>query len=191
MLGSAAVVAVTTPVGSLLSGPLMDYLGRRNTCLVTSVPLLLAWLLLPLAAALGPDAGSAPLWLVYASRALAGCGSGLSTAAGVYVSEVAHPSLRPALLCLNSVFVSAGILLTALLGLWVDWPWMALVFAGLSVCSAGVLLLLPESPHWLLNMAPGQQMERRTALARHALRWLNKDDQVMRVVYDVRRSEMI
>ncbi|KAK3916037.1 Facilitated trehalose transporter Tret1 [Frankliniella fusca] len=176
----AAVVAVTTPMGSLLAGPVMDWAGRRAACLAPAAPLVLAWLLLPLAAGPLPGVG-----LVYASRALAGVGAGLSTAAGVYVSEVAHPSLRPALLCLNSVFVAAGILLTACLGAAASWSWLAVVFAALAAASAvAVALLAPESPHWLLSMAPAQQLERRTALARQALRRLNKDERMMEASWD-------
>ncbi|XP_034242973.1 facilitated trehalose transporter Tret1-2 homolog [Thrips palmi] len=176
----AAAVAVTTPVGSLLSGPLMDWLGRRTACMATAAPLVLAWLVLPLAAGPWPVLG-----LVYASRAMAGAASGLSTAAIVYVSEVAHPSLRPALLCLNSVSVAAGILLTACLGTVMPWGWMAVVFAATAAASMLALLLLaPESPHWLLSMAPGKQMEQRAALARRSLRRLYKDDEMMEACWD-------
>ncbi|XP_034242759.1 solute carrier family 2, facilitated glucose transporter member 8-like [Thrips palmi] len=176
----AAAVAVTTPVGSLLSGPLMDWLGRRSACMVTAVPLFLAWVVLPLAAGPWPVLG-----IVYLARVLAGVGAGLSTAAGVYVSEVAHPSLRPALLCLNSVSVAAGILLTACLGTVMPWGWMAVVFAATAAASMLALLLLaPESPHWLLSMAPGKQMEQRAALARRSLRRLYKDDEMMEACWD-------
>ncbi|XP_052126907.1 facilitated trehalose transporter Tret1-like [Frankliniella occidentalis] len=176
----AAVVAVTTPMGSLAAGPIMDWAGRRAACLAAAAPLVLAWLLLPLAAGVFPGVG-----LVYVSRALAGIGAGLSTAAGVYVSEVAHPSLRPALLCLNSVFVAAGILLTACMGAGMPWSWMGVVFAGVAAASGvAVVLLAPESPHWLLSMAPGQQLERRTALARQALHRLNKDERLMEASWD-------
>lgn len=176
----AAVVAVTTPVGSLAAGPLMDWAGRRAACLAPAVPLVVAWLLVPLAAGPVPKVS-----LVYAARALAGVAAGLTTAAGVYVSEVAHPALRPALLCLNSVFVSAGILMTACLGAAMSWGWMGAVFAVVAAVSGvATLLLAPESPHWLLSMAPGRQVERRTALARRALRRLNKDDRVMESSWD-------
>lgn len=103
----------------------------------------------------------------------------------MFSSQVAHPSLRPALLCLNSVFVAAGILLTACLGMALHWGWVALVFAATAAASALALLLAcPESPHWLLNMAPGRQLEQRAALARAALRRLNRDAAVMEEAWE-------
>lgn len=59
------------------------------------------------------------------------------------------------LLCLNSVFVSLGILLTNVLGVCLPWRVVAGLFGVLSVLSAvAIALYIPESPHWLLTFHP-------------------------------------
>lgn len=42
-LFAASVHSLATPFGSLISGPLADYLGRRKTLLVSVIPLFLGW----------------------------------------------------------------------------------------------------------------------------------------------------
>ncbi|EDW04328.1 GH12949 [Drosophila grimshawi] len=39
----ASVHSLATPIGSLMSGPLADYLGRRKTLLVSAIPLFFGW----------------------------------------------------------------------------------------------------------------------------------------------------
>lgn len=43
---SASVHSIMTPVGSILSGPMMDYWGRRRTLQVAVVPMVTGWLLM-------------------------------------------------------------------------------------------------------------------------------------------------
>jgi len=68
ILVSASIVTITTPVGSLLSGYLMDRLGRKTSCLITAVPLAAAWLI--------AGCVTSEVYLLFISRALAGFGSG-------------------------------------------------------------------------------------------------------------------
>lgn len=111
-------------------------------------------------------------WL-YAARLMCGMAGGLSTVAIIYVSEVADPSLRPALLGLNSVYVSLGILVTSVLGLFFEWRRISQIFAGMTVLSAVLLMLMPESPRWLrtFRVADVQRQQR-------AMRWLYRTEEV-------------
>lgn len=141
------------PVGSFISGPLMDKLGRRRLSALSGIPFICAWA----AAAFA----TRPLHL-YISRILAGLGAGFSTVCLVYCSELAHPSYRPMLLGLNSVFVSLGILVTCSLGVQVGWRLQAGIYLLLSLVTVVLHWPLPESPYWL----------RDTAAAEKALAWL-------------------
>jgi len=46
---AASVHSLATPFGSLLSGPLADYLGRRRTLIISVIPLLFGWSTLAIA----------------------------------------------------------------------------------------------------------------------------------------------
>jgi Sugar (and other) transporter len=61
--------------------------------------------------------------------------AGLTTVALVYVSEISSPKYRGMLLCLNSVAVSLGILVTYLLNIYLGWRTIGLVYAALSALS--------------------------------------------------------
>lgn len=109
--------------------------------------------------------------------------AGLSTVALVYVSEVTNPQIRPMLLCLNSVFVSFGILLTCVLAQWFSWRGMAVWFGVLAASSFVVLWLLPESPHWLASYK-----QNKVDSLEKAVRWFNRHPQVMSKCCDIEMS---
>lgn len=142
----ASTVTLSTPVGALAAGPLMDYWGRRTTARIACLPFVIAWSMMAL---------SSSVTILCLGRFLAGIGGGLTTVALVYVSECSHPLLRPALLCLNSVAVSLGVLGTYVAyAVLPSWRWLAWCCAALALISLG-LLCAPggfgpvESPHWL------------------------------------------
>lgn len=98
------------------------------------------------------------LTMIYLARILCGIGAGLSTLSVVYVSEISDPHIRPALLCLNSVYVSLGILLTSALGMFFEWRFIAVMFVGITLASSLLLLFIPESPHWLITFRPKEEL---------------------------------
>lgn len=114
---------ISLPVGSLLAGPLMDRFGRKPICILTCVPSILSWLLIIFAPSL-PQ--------IYTGRIIAGISAGMSSVSVVYVLEITHPKIRGMMLCLNSVFVSLGILLVCILALLLDWRKIAMVFTALT-----------------------------------------------------------
>ncbi|XP_037917337.1 facilitated trehalose transporter Tret1-like isoform X1 [Hermetia illucens] len=160
----ASLVTISLPLGSLAVGPLMDRFGRKALLIATCIPFFACWLLI------GTAKG---IYTIYIARVLAGASAGLTTVALVYTSEVTHPKMRPMLLGLNSVFVSFGILLTCFLSLFFTWRTIAFIFAGISGASIFCLLLLPESPYWVITFRENQ-----LDLARRSIRWIYKDARV-------------
>lgn len=43
---AASIHSLATPIGSLLSGPLLEMLGRRNSLQLATVPLCIGWLVI-------------------------------------------------------------------------------------------------------------------------------------------------
>ncbi|AMD21307.1 HER028Cp [Eremothecium sinecaudum] len=133
--------------GALYSGILADRLGRRGISLLNCVFTTLGSLFM--------FCSNSYAALVF-GRMLAGlgCGSGVIIAA-LYVNEVAPRSLRGSLGTFNQILINTGILLTQGLALlWANslqWRWILLSAVVIGVASAGLLLLVDESPRWLAS----------------------------------------
>ncbi|XP_046672415.1 facilitated trehalose transporter Tret1-like isoform X3 [Homalodisca vitripennis] len=170
----ASLMAIATPVGALVCGPFMDLLGRRLFSVIATVPIILSWFILVLM----PNS----VWLLYVARVLAGFGGGLTTVSIVYISEISNAAWRPMLLCLNSVFVSLGILLTNILGVCLPWRVVALSAGCLTLTSAAAILAYnPESPYWLLTFSPS---EKNFEQAKKSLRFLYPNQQMFAMEWD-------
>lgn len=74
------------PLGSLLSGPLLDYFGRKKALFIVNIPHVMAWLLMHFA------------WDVpslFIANALLGIGTGVMEAPSVtYVGEIWYVLLK-------------------------------------------------------------------------------------------------
>lgn len=172
----ASLVTITLPIGSLMVGPLMDKFGRKTVCIALCIPTMISWILL---------IASESLAMIYAARTVAGITAGLTSVGLVYVIEITHPRVRAMLLCLNSVFVSLGILLTCLFALWFEWRMIAMIFLALNIGIFLALFVVPESPYWLVCFADGFVDPERMAKAERSLRWLNPRDEVIIILNSV------
>ena len=134
-------------VGSLLSGSFADYFGRRKLLIITS----LIFIVGTIGSAM---AFSIPSLII--SRFVVGLAIGIASfAAPLYISEVAPPERRGALVSLNQLAITVGILLAY----FVDMAYSSklhnwrLMF-GFGVIPAVILffgmLCLPKSPRWLV-----------------------------------------
>lgn len=147
----------------------MDKFGRKMVCLFSCVPAIISWILFIFAKS---------IITIYTARFIAGIAAGLTTTSLIYISELSHPQIRPMLLCLNSVFVSLGILITCCLAVLLDWHKMAIVFLALECCIFFALFFVPESPYWLACFGSGMLDEKRIREMKHSLMRLNRRQKV-------------
>ncbi|XP_059058729.1 facilitated trehalose transporter Tret1-like [Achroia grisella] len=153
------------PFGSLFSGPLLDYFGRKRALFLVNIPHVVAWLLMHYA------------WNVpslFIANALLGIGTGIMEAPSItYVGEVSDPSLRGFLTTLTNGFTSTGIFVAYLLGTVLPWRQAALVALVVPLLTMLLVLFVPETPVWLLSK--GRKKEALQSLCR--LRgWVNPED---------------
>ncbi|KAK3908190.1 Facilitated trehalose transporter Tret1, partial [Frankliniella fusca] len=144
--------SASTPLGTILSGPLMDRLGR-NRALQVATPIIVAgWAMLGLAQNHA---------MVLVGRALCGAAVGMMAAPSqVFLGEMSEPRMRGILVGVPFVSYSIGILYVFLLGSLLPWRYMCAVAAAPIIVAAGCLYFLPESPVWLVRQGRLEQAQR-------------------------------
>ncbi|XP_023947081.1 facilitated trehalose transporter Tret1 [Bicyclus anynana] len=154
----ASLSSAGTPIGCILSGYLMDNIGRRRTLILTEVPLILGWILIAFAQ-------NVPM--IYVGRLLVGLGSGMVGApARVYTCEVSQPHLRGMLGAMASVGVSTGVLIQYVIGSVTSWNILAGLSATVPILSLLGMLFLPETPNYLLTQDNAVKAEKALAKLR-------------------------
>src|SRR3712207_4486848 len=153
-----STLLVGAVVGALSGGPLSDRVGRRPTALLAAVIFGAG----ALAVAFAPSVA-----FIIFGRFLLGLGVGLaSMIVPLYIAEIAPADRRGALVSLNQLMITIGILLSYIVGVIFTpiegWRYMF----GVALIPALVLGIgmfrLPESPRWLFNV--GQTEKSRAVL---------------------------
>ncbi|MFY7827567.1 MAG: sugar porter family MFS transporter [Flectobacillus sp.] len=145
---TVSIALIGTVLGSLLGGIPAQQYGRRFTLLLIAIFYLVA--------ALGT--AFAPNWSIFLLfRFLGGLGVGISSVvAPMYISEIAPPSKRGRLVAMFQFNVVLGILMAYLSNFLLSevfteaWRWMLGIQALPSLLFIVTVLLIPESPRWLV-----------------------------------------
>ncbi|KAI8036238.1 solute carrier family 2, facilitated glucose transporter member 6 [Drosophila gunungcola] len=146
----ASVNALSAPLGGLLSGFLLDRIGRKKSLIVLNVLTILAWILL---ATPSQSNSEAFFWQLIVSRFILGIGMGLASAPpGVYAAEISVPKTRGSLILGTSISVAGGITILYGIGYCIrdDFRLIALICCGYQLVALLCVLPLPESHCWLL-----------------------------------------
>lgn len=165
---TASFGAITNPVGSILSGVFAEYLGRKVSIQISTVPFIIGWLLI---------AASTNIWTLYVGRLITGiaggiavfffcfyffsvnrtkfvtrkCFSGMSSACYTYVSEISTPKYRGILQAVGPASASFGILFTYVMGWCFKWNLVSLICTSFGVFTLISMMFVPESPAKLLK----------------------------------------
>jgi sugar porter (SP) family MFS transporter len=166
-------------IGALACGPLSDRFGRRIVILVAAIVFGVG----ALVAALAPNVAT-----LVGGRVILGLAVGMaSVVVPLYIAEMAPPDIRGALVTLNQLMITIGILVAygvnAATAPFEAWRW-ALGVALVPAVALGVgMIFLPESPRWL--MTQGAVDRARTVLG--TLR--TEDEQVEREMREIQEAE--
>ncbi len=134
-------------VGAFLAGRLSDRLGRKRLILLTAATFVVGII----GASLAPEAIS-----LVAFRVIIGLGVGsASVVVPLYIGEIAPPDIRGALVSLNQLAITIGILSSQLIAYFLtttgQWRTMVALAAIPSVVLGLGMLRQPESPAWLVE----------------------------------------
>lgn len=165
-------------IASPLSGRLTDHFGRRRLMLITSGLFIVGTTIAAFAAS---------VYGIIAGRLLIGFAIGMGAyTAPLYIAEVAPFEYRGALVTLNQLAITIGILFSyiinyAFTNIDGSWRWMfGIGFVPALLLGLG-MMFLPESPRWLVKQNRPQE-------ARNILRQLRKTQDIEEEVTDIQRS---
>ncbi|KAF0301605.1 Facilitated trehalose transporter Tret1 [Amphibalanus amphitrite] len=149
----ASAHTLSAAVCSTMGGMAVHHLGPRRVLLLQALPTIAGWLMQALA-------NGYPLLLV--GRCLVGGVTGFSLSAGqVYLGESSSPQIRGRLVCIIGFFNNLGSIICYVVGYLLPWRWVpaAYIIVFLLPSSVG-MLLVPESPYWLLGKQKHQRARR-------------------------------
>ncbi|KAF2891647.1 hypothetical protein ILUMI_14526, partial [Ignelater luminosus] len=128
--------------GSILSGLLLDRIGRKYVILLTSIPFIISWIMIAYARS---------VTILIVARYLAGISDGLICCSlPVYFGEIANPKIRGLLGSAVSVAWIFGILVANVVGSYRSITDSALVSLIMPILLLLTFPCLPESPYCLL-----------------------------------------
>ena len=132
-------------IGALMSGPMSDAYGRRSMMLSSAAAFMVGSSCSAMAMNL--------IWLIV-GRVIVGFAIGVASySAPLYISEIAPKRIRGALVILNTIMVTGGIVLAYVVDLLLApihaWRWMLGFGIFPAILLAFGLLFLPNSPRWL------------------------------------------
>lgn len=158
---ASGCVLIGCATGVLMVGPISDRFGRKKALLLAAALFLIS----AIGTALPRD-----IWTFILFRWLGGIGIGIaSMSTPMYIAEIAPAHLRGRLVSVNQIAIVGGILLVYFVNYFIarcgdqawneafGWRWMFASGILPSVAFALLLLRIPESPRWLVEMGRVEQ----------------------------------
>lgn len=143
-----SAVLIGAVIGAAFSGALADRFGRRKVIIITAV--------LFSAGAAGA-AFASHVWMIIAFRVMIGMAIGVASyTAPLYISEISPPEARGALVSLNQLMITCGIVVSYLVDYMLatannEWRWMFGLGAIPGIILIVGMIALSESPRWLVS----------------------------------------
>lgn len=164
--------------GSLLSGRLTDQFGRKRLMLMVAILFVAGTATAALATAINT---------IIVGRFFIGIAIGIGTyTAPLYIAEISPPALRGRLVSLNQLAITIGILCSYIINYVFSstggsWRWMFSIGLIPSLLLLIGMIVLPESPRWLI-------CQKRTEEATRILHKLRGSKGVAQEVKDIQSS---
>ncbi|XP_061625135.1 solute carrier family 2, facilitated glucose transporter member 8 [Phyllopteryx taeniolatus] len=146
-----SVVTLGAAAGGLLTGWMVDKVGRKLMLMFCSLPFVFGFTVI---------IAAHNVWMLYAGRILTGLASGgASLVVPLYISEMAHERVRGMLGSCVQLMVVFGIMGAYVAGLFVDWRWLAVCGAVPPTLLIASMCFMPETPRFLLSQGKRREAE--------------------------------
>ncbi|XP_015595543.1 facilitated trehalose transporter Tret1 [Cephus cinctus] len=150
-------------IGTIITVPMQDIIGRKKSLLISSVPLFFTWIFFTIANSVS--------W-IYAARLCGGISSGiLWSVLAVLLGEIADPEIRGAVIFLNVNACSVGTLIGNIMGPYVSLEVFSYVCLIPIILFVGLFILLPDSPYYYMERKDVENAEK-------SLKWYRRREDV-------------
>jgi len=138
------ISAIGMIFGSLLAAPMSNAIGRKPTCIGgIGIVFAVAYLLFVI---------PFDVSMLYLARLLMGMGLGVSQSIStVYIAEISTPNVRGNLAVIPAMTGCLGVVTCQVLAKFLQWQDLAIVFATLNIPFVILIILMPESPVYLVS----------------------------------------
>lgn len=139
-----AIAAIGMIFGSLTAAPVSNAVGRKVTCIFgTGVVFSVAY---------GLFVVPVDISMLYLARFLMGVGLGVSQSIStVYIAEISTPEVRGNLAVIPAMTGCLGVVSCQVLAKFLEWRQLAIVFASINIPFILLVILMPESPVFLIS----------------------------------------
>ncbi|TYH46165.1 hypothetical protein ES332_D11G316800v1 [Gossypium tomentosum] len=138
-------------LGALVSGKTVDLLGRKGTMWVLYIFYIVGWLAIAFA--------KVP-WLLDVGRLLLGFSNGIAGyLLPVYLAEITPKNLRGRFTAGVQMMAILGLSTMYIVGPFINWRILALIGIIPSLVQLPLLIYIPESPRWLVNVGREEEFE--------------------------------
>ncbi|XP_075228886.1 facilitated trehalose transporter Tret1-like isoform X2 [Lycorma delicatula] len=145
----ASIMAIGGTIGPLLSGKLLDCLGRKWTLILAALLLIISWIVLALASCVE---------ILYGGRIISGFSTALMFMALIlYIAEISDEVSRGMLSSTSEFSLAIGFNLQYFAGPYLSYKMLIVVSVCLPILFILLFIWLPESPHYLI--AKGKKEE--------------------------------
>ncbi len=175
--GVVSAVLLGAVIGALLSGSLADKFGRKKVIIVTAI-------LFSMGAIGAAFSNTVPALLVF--RILIGIAIGVASyTAPLYISEISPKEARGALVSLNQLMITCGIVVSYIVDYMLSgshsWRWMFALGAIPALVLLVGMLALYESPRWLVS-------QQRISEAKEVLARMGNEENAEKEIKKIQRS---
>jgi SP family galactose:H+ symporter-like MFS transporter len=173
-------VLIGAVLGAITSGKLSDYLGRKKMIIVNAVIFAVG--------AVGCTYANSIVFLMW-MRVIIGIAIGITSyVVPMYIAEIAPTRRRGAMVTLNQLMITIGILVSYITDYWLgndanleSWRWMFFVGLFPALILLVGMFFLPETPRWLIS-------KNRWAEGEAVLNRVEDPDLIQQTLTDLRRD---
>lgn len=168
-----SMTPLVTCLSSLVTGGIANFLGRKATLMLTTLPYIASWLVILL---------TRSSTALFVARCISAAGCGMSgVVAFLYLCEIVNSQNRGTVMMMAAVFYDAAMIFMVILGTYLPYESVALIGLVITAMTLVLSFCVPETPYFSLLKKKHDE----AAKTLTQLRTLNSEDDIKKELDDM------